>query len=1319
MVNSESEVLPSIFVPSDESGDAGDVYDENELAEDVDSPLRSKENRVYYDNDSWMDSDHYSGQDAPADPPCNDREWKEVSTRMDEIKVNGSIQRHWKHGKMEIQQIVARCKDVIGRDSLRRQDFVVYYFGDKSAVFKVFEDRLKWNHRHFLRFVITCARLSANQWTVAKLYDEKHPQANMERCMQEEEFLACWRQIAKCGIPNSRDEAANGEVPLWEDVQRALSGMCRNLTVVGRSGVQSYVADDDKFHCETAPGKNTNLAVKIIKHSNDNRWGGVFDVIVCTCTLLLVSLQLHIKGRKQHDNLRNQLYADAFGRCALTPPNLQNIEFHGDRGYFTENSFVSILLLTGCMLTCTCPNGKWLPFVVGKAALAENDKRIVIPEQGIMTLEVREKEFKHEGRTTKLAISAYRTGKGNVVMVASTVYRRLSFDLVAVNETVSKLWNSSDKEALRETGFALDCSRRSGREAKEVHVEFYKIFKELAIVMVTTHQGYREWHLLRMFSITSTSAHALIKGLLRHGMDLEHDYVRKVAEFMCPHYDYDKRVEERERREQAAEGEGEGEEEDGNDEDLDAPEQFNDQFSDDFLLEHGVPDMVDEEDNKELHVRLLILEFKAGTKSLEELTARINTYAMDQLLDSLRRMGMKQDKMPVGEPARRRACLKWANMTPSHRDYAFFSNNELKQIYKKKHAKDAKSSWNTAAKLIAKIIAPVDESEPTQPSNNVKDPNSLQQELMNIALRSISLKPLEGAAKDHCAKGHEMEGIYSEQLLRDPDFPHGTIEEINAVGLVQKVGREYVKDSIDRLVCVTDDAGSGNKKILLTEFKARIKHDVAQREQDRIDELRADLLMEEDHIYAEIETSDPNRFKFIKEEQEMCQGLHHMYTYEQTEFLHAVGNSKGLLSCYLVKADADLLEAYDKTMELINELVYEPFYAATDRRSRLTGSDEFMASVEHAVEVNKERLVDMRTLQVNYQLWSVASQVKNLPMGAMKQVLPSSHSHWNINKPGSDINTQMLWEIMFRAPVHGLHPSLVKRLCTQQEFYMIHRLGQIFRCTKPLDEFRSAAAWRKQIGRGNALWSTVRDIEDDLQGMASLYDPERPLPSPLRVQGGSPIVITNPFGPNFAGRFPNASVQPLCLPVTGSTPQRNINQYYSNPVNAGTLIATRRLTCCGMALVKPIELKTKKRPNTNPVQTYQQPEMARRTCAFCQKEEAHIWCTNCHHYFHDNPNKLPDRVPPLIRIPTGKRNAGGDEIFMYAENNCANAWHQQARLDSIGGIRPGVLPQINLQRFDATAAASSATTGNQADNDTSNGSDGDGEEAGAADAAGG
>jgi hypothetical protein len=132
----------------------------------------------------------------------------------------------------------------------------------------------------------------------------------------------------------------------------------------------------------------------------------------------------------------------------------------------------------------------------------------------------------------------------------------------------------------------------------------------------------------------------------------------------------------------------------------------------------------------------------------------------------------------------------------------------------------------------------------------VKDPNSLQQELINIVVWSLGLKPLEGKAKENCQKGHEMEPIFSQQLLAAAGCPWGQIEEIDKVGLVQKAGMKHMKESVDRIACMSNN--SGDKELLLVEFKARVKPETAQAEEERIDALWSNGLMDDESIFCEI-----------------------------------------------------------------------------------------------------------------------------------------------------------------------------------------------------------------------------------------------------------------------------------------------------------------------------------------------------------------------------------------------------------------------------------------------------------------------------------
>ena len=160
---------------------------------------------------------------------------------------------------------------------------------------------------------------------------------------------------------------------------------------------------------------------------------------------------------------------------------------------------------------------------------------------------------------------------------------------------------------------------------------------------------------------------------------------------------------------------------------------------------------------------------------------------------------------------------------------------------------------------------------------------------------------------------------------------------------------------------------------------------------------------------------------------------------------------------------SELTEAYQKTMAFLYTSVLEPFYTGPSARKDLSGTEEFMASVEHTVDVNKASIVDMKTLQFNYKLYWVATQKKNLPLPPCKYIIPLAHAYWNRVKPGSDINTQMMWNMNFINPVPSPQCALVKQIGILQPQYAIHRLGQMLSCSDPLDSFSSAIEYQQVI----------------------------------------------------------------------------------------------------------------------------------------------------------------------------------------------------------------------------------------------------------------
>ena len=143
--------------------------------------------------------------------------------------------------------------------------------------------------------------------------------------------------------------------------------------------------------------------------------------------------------------------------------------------------------------------------------------------------------------------------------------------------------------------------------------------------------------------------------------------------------------------------------------------------------------------------------------------------------------------------------------------------------------------------------------------------------------------------------------------------------------------------------------------------------------------------MDEESIFCELDSDDSDRFEFINDEKELCHKKDHC--------LHAVGNTKSLMSCTKMNFVSELTEAYQKTLVFLYTSLLKPDYAGASARKDLSGTGEFMSYVKHTVDVNKASIVDMKTLQDNYKLYRVATQKNDLPLPSYKYIIPLAHAY--------------------------------------------------------------------------------------------------------------------------------------------------------------------------------------------------------------------------------------------------------------------------------------------------------------------------------------
>jgi hypothetical protein len=167
---------------------------------------------------------------------------------------------------------------------------------------------------------------------------------------------------------------------------------------------------------------------------------------------------------------------------------------------------------------------------------------------------------------------------------------------------------------------------------------------------------------------------------------------------------------------------------------------------------------------------------------------------------------------------------------------------------------------------------------------------------------------------------------------------------------------------------------SGDKELLLVEFKARVKPETARAEAERIDALWSNGLMDEESIFCEITSDEPDSFDFIPSEQERYQAIHHTAVYEKNLILHVVGDSKEILSCTKMTFTPDLLEAHQRTTDLFG---FETSHISTKSQKEFQWCQRVHGYAKACCEC-EQRYIDMRTFQFNYMLHRVATQIRTV-----------------------------------------------------------------------------------------------------------------------------------------------------------------------------------------------------------------------------------------------------------------------------------------------------------------------------------------------------
>ena len=174
----------------------------------------------------------------------------DVDPEIVELSVNGAKRQQFILCQTELERVKAQCKKVLNTENPTKHDIVNYFYGQRSGLFLLFQRRLGWDNRKFLRFMATNCMLAHARCSAAQLYSDEFPQ-DTSRLMERAEFNQCWSQISEEGVSTSTSIGATSQTFLFcEEAEAEMNKLLYELSMMGRSGKMICLIDDVKFHYE-------------------------------------------------------------------------------------------------------------------------------------------------------------------------------------------------------------------------------------------------------------------------------------------------------------------------------------------------------------------------------------------------------------------------------------------------------------------------------------------------------------------------------------------------------------------------------------------------------------------------------------------------------------------------------------------------------------------------------------------------------------------------------------------------------------------------------------------------------------------------------------------------------------------------------------------------------------------------------------------------------------------------------------------------------------------------------------------------------------
>lgn len=937
----------------------------------------------------------------------------------------------------------------------------------------------------------------------------------------------------------------------------------------------------------------------------------------------------------------NQMFGRGMSSALADNCDLRNIAFASDRGYWNWE-LVSWCLIRGADIIGTVQRSKWFYFHYNQ----KKDDRELVTTQGPPNAFYKTLGNYQPGAKSVTGV-AFRNGTGSVSLAMSTMMRKAQWDFVLVSPAESRarrqaLESDTPLLSLKRQAF---CSFVGSKDNSDIDFLLEKINP------LTTDQGYNEWHLLRRFSLTSSTTHEAICSAVDfiHPDHCDREAFECVLRFA------------------------------GKDSLLSTVNTVEEESSKDDS-QSAASDTLDD----------IQLEARSIYEKMLDPTTPGNYFASIEMSASLRKAladivpGMKVSSS-TKDSAIKTKLSSWAAQPVTVRRFCC----EKKSVIAARATELGISiGTKTIPELLVEINSKLQAStalESSTEDNNDTQEDKARKSILSTMLKRWFLKPLHGRAKEYCRLGHEAEGLLVSNLAAKFK-EHKCLTDINlalhnvyAVGLVNNKDEPCLSDSVDALLICTQVDFPNERIAVPLECKARVTAKTQLEEVQKLEDAlyTCDRQPSLNDVYL-IRTDNEDDIAFLQrlaggpKWKELLQVLHHVACYNTNIGALTVGKENGQ-SFYTVFIlfHQGLLNRYTEVIRFLKETALSWAYNTNERPP--------WDDIKAILDENAKRSIKLEDVVTQFSIWKRLHDPNGdvaLPMHRCSRVIPIQHAHWNGLKGVSDTTTKLFDQRELHLSTGSKSPSIEACGRSLVAFtVLVHRMDQVFSAKRAFDTYPTLFHFRNAAVKRRNFSSTLDGIINYLKRTARSMEGPQNDPIPTLLDGN---------GPRQMYRNKPALIA-LAAPSTGATPKKNKAKLPEEVIRSNE--------CPGKFILVLEKTKDGKSYSDK-----------RLTCQLC-RARTKWYCVLCRRWFCvDTPLGTNDRGKAKQQwasnywkedinaaycrevLSTPYKDATGGTKVMYFKNSCA--WFAHKRQDQflLQGMEERVRNQLEDNNNNSTDA---------------------------------